>query len=256
MGLLADVFSYGDGLKRKMRGLLEDPVGTVDLGARRFNEDQGGLLNLFANAYPMAGDKTVLNTPEQRKQMQAEAANKALETYGNIAGMLLYHGSNASRPIKQIDSGGAFNVFDGLFASQSKNTALSHGDALYRMTVPDAAIMQHGNLSGSIPAKKLSAALKETHKDSSIRRLIASGKSAYDGVLDEGLLLKKLGADDVGAADWELQRLRGLLANKLGYKAAAMPDEHGLSYLVLPGTKPRPYNKKAKEIWRNGSPIP
>jgi hypothetical protein len=86
MGLLADIFSYGDGLKRKVNGLLQDPAGTASLGATRFGEDQDSLINLFSNAYPMAGDKTVLNTPQQRGQMQQEASNRALESFGGLLG--------------------------------------------------------------------------------------------------------------------------------------------------------------------------
>jgi hypothetical protein len=254
MNALASIFSYGDSMKRKVGRLLKNPLEEISLGATRFNEDQQRLSNLADEAGFTPGSRnSVLISPEQRQQARKQLTDLAMETYGNMAGMLLYHGSNAREPIKQIDSGGAFNVFDGIFASPSKNKALSHGDSLYRITMPDKAIMPHGNLSGSISGKKLSKALKETHKDSAIRKLIASGESAYDGAVDEGLLLKKLGADDMGSADWELQRLRGLLADKLGYKAAAMPDEHGLSYLVLPGTKPRPFNEKAKALWRNGA---
>ncbi len=40
MGLLADIYSYGDGAKRRLRGLLEDPSGTLGLGVARFDEDQ------------------------------------------------------------------------------------------------------------------------------------------------------------------------------------------------------------------------
>lgn len=133
--MLADVFSYGDGLKRKMRGLLEDPAGTVDLGARRFNEDQGGLLNLFANAYPMGGDKTVLNTPEQRKQMQAEAASKALETYGGLLGATVWHGS----PHK-------FNKFDSSKIGTGEG-AQAYGHGLYLAEAPSVAQKYADDLS-------------------------------------------------------------------------------------------------------------
>jgi hypothetical protein len=98
---LAALYSYGDGLKRKMSRLISDPAGTVDLGARRFNEDQNALQNLFANAFPMGGDKTVLNSPQQVAKFQGEATDKALETYGGLMGATVWHGS----PYK-------FNKFD------------------------------------------------------------------------------------------------------------------------------------------------
>lgn len=85
MGLLADAFSYGDSLKRKIGGLLADPMGTIELGINRLKEDNNNTLNLFANAYPMAGDKTVLNSPKQKAAMQKQLADYA-STVG-IAGM-------------------------------------------------------------------------------------------------------------------------------------------------------------------------
>lgn len=87
MGLLADAFSYGDSLKRKVGGLLADPMGTIELGINRLKEDNNNTLNLFANAYPMAGDKTVLNTPAQKAAMQKQLADYA-STVG-IAGMFV-----------------------------------------------------------------------------------------------------------------------------------------------------------------------
>ncbi len=82
MGLLADAFSYGDSLKRKVGGLLADPMGTLELGINRIKEDNNNALNLFANAHPMAGDKTVLNTPAQKAAMQ-----KQLADYASTVGM-------------------------------------------------------------------------------------------------------------------------------------------------------------------------
>lgn len=78
-GLLSEIFSYGDGLKRKINGLLADPIETIKLGATRIAEDQKDLINLNDNAYPLPGYRTVLNTPEQISGFQAEAARKATE---------------------------------------------------------------------------------------------------------------------------------------------------------------------------------
>jgi hypothetical protein len=37
---------------------------------------------------------------------------------------------------------------------------------------------------------------------------------------------------DCADASWECQRLRGVVAKKLGFKAAEMIDEHGTVYLI------------------------
>jgi hypothetical protein len=257
-GLLGNIYSAGDRMKRKLGGLLSNPLENIVLGSTRMAEDMNALSALASEAGYMPNtvnrsDQSVLVSPQQNALARALLADKGADMGGNMAGMILYHGTNASKPIKSIDSRGT--VFDGLFASPSKQSAQSHGKSVYRMTVPDEAILPAGSLDDVIESTKLSKALRQTHYDDDVLQLIESGKGAYGGAIDEESLIQKLSADDIGAADWELQRLRGVLARKLGYKAAAMPDEHGMSYLVLPGTKPRPYNKTAKEIWRNGVPI-
>jgi hypothetical protein len=124
---LAALYSYGDGLKRKMNRLISDPAGTIDLGARRFNEDQNALQNLFANAFPMGGDKTVLNSPQQVAQFQGEATDKALETYGGLMGATVWHGS--PHTFNKFDSGkigtgeGAQAYGHGLYLAESPKVA-------------------------------------------------------------------------------------------------------------------------------------
>lgn len=125
MGLLGDVYSYGDGLKRKLKQLLQDPAGYVSLGATRFAEDNQARNNLFENAYPMAGSKTVLNTPEQiagfRKQAADEAANMAMQA------ATVWHGS----PHK-------FNKFDSSKIGTGEG-AQAYGHGLYLAESPDVA---------------------------------------------------------------------------------------------------------------------
>jgi hypothetical protein len=53
----------------------------------------------------------------------------------------------------------------------------------------------------------------------------------------------------VDAIAWLLRRA-GVLGSKLGYKAVEMPDEHGTSYLITGGAKPRPANESAKQLVR------
>ena len=79
---LADIYSYIDSKKRAVGGLLENPGGTIDKYVSQFREDNRDRINLMANAYPMAGDKTVLNSPHQldqfRKQLADEGANMGM----------------------------------------------------------------------------------------------------------------------------------------------------------------------------------
>jgi hypothetical protein len=82
MGLLGDLYSYIDTKKRQARGLLNDPLGELAAGVKRFGNDWNDTLNLQANAYPMPGDKTVLNSPEQiaafRRQLADKGANMGM----------------------------------------------------------------------------------------------------------------------------------------------------------------------------------
>src|ERR1035437_6163024 len=82
MGILGDIFSGIDTQKRKLNDLLSDPLGAISQKLAQFGEDQNSLLNLQANAYPMAGDRTVLNSPDQiaqfRQQLAEAAGNQAM----------------------------------------------------------------------------------------------------------------------------------------------------------------------------------
>jgi len=76
-GVLPAVYSYGDTMKRKLKGLLSDPGGTVDLGVRRFGEDQQALNELAKDAQYMPGSRSVLATPKQTALARALLAEKA-----------------------------------------------------------------------------------------------------------------------------------------------------------------------------------
>lgn len=87
MGVLADIYSGGNTLKRRLNALIKDPAETLGLGVTRFGEDQNQLINLLRNAYPMAGEKTVLNSPQQMAQFRGELADKGAEQA--MAGMFV-----------------------------------------------------------------------------------------------------------------------------------------------------------------------
>jgi hypothetical protein len=170
-------------------------------------------------------------------------------------GMILYHGSNSKTPLSSIEDRG---VFGGLFASPRAASAESHGEALYRMTVPDASIM---GMSDDLPFDKVKAVIKKNsaispeHADD-FAEMVLSAKSAFDSEIPEDALMKATRSTDLGEADWELQRLRGIVAKSFGYKAVEMPDEHGMSYLVLGGAvKPRPANDLARSLARGSTII-
>lgn len=108
MGVLADIYSGGNTLKRRLNALVDDPAGTLALGVTRFGEDQNELLNLLTNAYPMAGERTVLNSPEQvdafGREVAHEVTNRMLGMLGidpkapQIASALIKGGENLLAP--------------------------------------------------------------------------------------------------------------------------------------------------------------
>ena len=133
MGLLADVFSYGDTLKRRLGGLLSDPAGTVDLGVRRFAEDQNKLLSLMDQSGYTPGAQSVLQTPQDKQVARNELAKKALETYGGLLGATVWHGS--PHKFNKFDSSkigtgeGAQAYGHGLYLAESDTVARHYKNA-------------------------------------------------------------------------------------------------------------------------------
>ena len=127
MGLLADIFSYGDGLKRKVNGLLQDPAGTVNLGATRMAEDQNSLLALMDQAGYTPGSKSVLQRPQDQQQARNSLADKAMQTYGGLLGATVWHGS----PHK-------FDKFDSSKIGTGEG-AQAYGHGLYLAEHPEVA---------------------------------------------------------------------------------------------------------------------
>ncbi len=229
------------------------PIGGSDwmqnkgLTAEPKNKNLGLLGEAIGGATPTI---VAAKAPQLANALLKMGENAAIpQTLNNQAGMLLFHGSNDAKPITKINGGG---VFGGIFSSPSERAALSHGDNLYRMTVPDSSIM---NVGDELPWDHVQSVIgknirpKSPHTDE-IADMVVNARSAFDSSIPEDELLHALRSSDLGEADWELQRLRGVLGKSAGYKAVQMPDEHGMSYMVLPGTTARPANDAAKQLFR------
>ena len=90
-GLLGDIYSYGNTLKRKVNGLLADPAGTAQQFVGQLGDDTNAQINNMLVGYGMFGNKSVLADPKQVQQ-----ARNALADYGaqtGIAGMFVGKGS-------------------------------------------------------------------------------------------------------------------------------------------------------------------
>lgn len=137
----------------------------------------------------------------------------------------LYHGS--SEHVTAIKNKG---LYGGLFASGNRDAAQSHGQIVHRIDLPEDEIMTQRQLE-DVTDEELKAAAHWVDDDDldRVRELVIDDEMADD---DDARIMR---ADDAGEASWEAQRLRGVLAKRAGFKAVEMNDEHGTSYLVLPG---------------------
>lgn len=137
----------------------------------------------------------------------------------------LYHGSHEH--IAQIKKQG---IYGGLFASGNRDAAQSHGQIVHRIDLPEDEIMTQSQLEDVTDEELKAAAHWVDDEDlDRVRELVIDDEMADD---DDARIMR---ADDAGEASWEAQRLRGVLAKRAGFKAVEMNDEHGTSYLVLPG---------------------
>ena len=133
---------------------------------------------------------------------------------GGVMTQTLFHGSPAAR-ISEIRATG---VFGGLFASESERAARSHGDTLYviESTIPLTDYALNYEIEGAYE----------------IALEIAKGDEARaDAIMSRGCEWDSTDPED----GWEIQRLRGELAALLGYTSVEMADEHGATWLCLPG---------------------
>lgn len=151
----------------------------------------------------------------------------------------LYHGSHEEK-LEITDSG----IFGGIFAAPSEHSALSHAPVLHVIEIDDSEILTQQELSYHVDysvAKQIIAAELECTGDDLDRacELVIEDGMATD---DDARIFK---TEDAGYASWEAQRVRGVLARKLGYKAVEMNDEHGTTYLVLSGSLIRPASRPA-----------
>lgn len=122
-----------------------------------------------------------------------------------------YHGTN--NKITKIDAGGTFG---GIFGAPEIRAAQSHGDFVYEVTssnpLTDYAL--NHEIEGA-----WDAAVEICRGDEKRAEAIMDASCESDDAED----------------GWELQRLRGRLAAKLGFDSVEMLDEHGTTWLCLPG---------------------
>lgn len=119
-----------------------------------------------------------------------------------------YHSSPA--PLSSITDSG---IFGGVFAAADETAARSHGGILH-------VVMSPRPLTNYVLNYEIDGAYEIALE------LCDGDESRADSIMS---------AACEGDDGWELQRLRGQLAGRLGYTSVEMRDEHGTTWLCLPG---------------------
>lgn len=149
--------------------------------------------------------------------------------------MKLYHGSYDKLSDMTVRSG---ELFNGMFFSDDKESAFGPGTEpryYYTVDIDDDDIAEVGELA--YEDASVEAAHKLWGDDADTMLDIVCDEVAQREANDEQReTIERLFP---GLEDWEmayeLQRQASLLAEKMGYKAVAVNDEHGTSYIVCPG---------------------
>jgi len=153
--------------------------------------------------------------------------------------MELYHGGNVSR----VEDKGFFR---GVFASVREDAAASHGD-LHTVEIDDDQILTDYSLNYELDHDEVKEAFEAVCSEEGVD---AESDLIWEAVIEdadvfrmdecdvlEAFEMAMLGDEELYMASWVAQRMRGQVARKLGYIAVEMDDEHGTSYLVLPGAE-------------------
>ena len=164
--------------------------------------------------------------------------------------MKLYHGGKEIFG-NEISVPNRDTFFYGMFFSDSRQAAESHGDMLVTAEVDEDDIMDSTDVVLSEEAESKAIELfGGVIDDGLLLDLISGYKSVYDSELEaeeirslnnkiadvtgcEGLR----GEDEDFYLDWGLQSAACFVAHQIGYKGVSVEDEHGISYMLVPGEK-------------------
>lgn len=165
--------------------------------------------------------------------------------------MKLYHGSRTDNIGNEVVTPDKGTFFYGMFFSESYMAAESHGDFLVTAEVNEEDIMDSTDVVLSEEAESKAIELfGGVIDDGLLLDLISGYKSVYGFELEPDVirsLNNKIadvagceglrGEDEEFYLDWGLQSAACFIAHQLGYKGVAVEDEHGISYMLVPGEK-------------------
>lgn len=142
----------------------------------------------------------------------------------NAATIELFHGGHSR----------IGNIRGQLFCSPDEEVARSHGPVVSRFALDETEILTNYALNYEV-------------SDIETIRNVLTAECAAGADIDRAweIVVESAGCngaeerpdifrtDDPAEAGWEAQRIRGLVAKALGYKAIEMEDEHGTTYLLV-----------------------
>lgn len=155
----------------------------------------------------------------------------------------LYHGGRTDGFTSVPDSSTAYGFsFNGLFASTDTGSSWrAHGKGSnYFADINREKVLTDYALNYEIPHAEMASALKQAMRrlsDDDFDIAVQAAIEDKSQTLSDEDLLRVFPADSVGEASWKAQAVRGEVARILGYEAVEMSDEHGTSYLMVPGVK-------------------
>jgi hypothetical protein len=184
MGLLSDVYSYSDGLKRKVRGLLDDPLGTVEQFVGQLGDQtQAGIsadhsaglglgkkpfVSVLADTRPSIGwGEPSAVTPQQREAALAQVGQNA--SNAGLAAATVWHGS----PHK-------FTKFDSSKIGTGEG-AQAYGHGIYTAEARDVGQEYAKAVQKPINSRAAEDALKASNPDLLKRLHEATGNDIYSG---------------------------------------------------------------------------
>lgn len=164
--------------------------------------------------------------------------------------MKLYHGGKQIFG-SEISIPNRDTFFYGMFFSESRQAAESHGGVLVTAEVDEDDIMDSTDVVLSEAAESKAIELfGGVVDDGLLCDLIAGYKLVSDSELEPDVIrsLNNKIADVTGCEglrgededfylDWGLQSAACFVAHQIGYKGVSVEDEHGISYMLVPGEK-------------------
>lgn len=127
--------------------------------------------------------------------------------------------------------------FHGMFYSSSRNSALGHGDRIYISEVNEDDIISAKSLAYEDGVYEI---FEKKYGDDAelIYDLTTESRNIWNlNEEEKQKVYELLGCTDEADADFMIRKEAALVADELGYKAVAVEDEHGTSYIILPGNK-------------------